>query len=570
MRAKRAIAALAVLPLFAAACGNTSDSGSNPTTTEAAAAATTTAAAATTDTSGGVSSDQIISAVIEAPGGASILIDGDPSDWADIPGVDVTLKPITNEPSLPHDAVVKVAHDDTNAYVLFQVNDDLNYSTVTPHLSGAAAVEWAIEGGAGEAMGSLDADRQTSLGMVDIWHWELECNSGIQSGGAVAGPGDGTGGNDSGCNFDDEYATQTDVREDDDTSSAENSLLGVWGHSATVEDGEGNWYFEMMRPLNTGDEQDAVFTPGESSLMNVAYWDPDRADGADEGWDDDYHVVTAMDGWMQVNWGTESGGGVEQASPAVGASDFSDQTISHEIDAPGGVSITVDGDDSDWADVPGTDVRLRPITNEPSVPHNAVVKFAHDDTTAYVLFQVNDDRNWSDVTPHLSGAAAVEWAIDPAAGEAMGSLDPDRQTSLGMVDIWHWELECDTGIVAGGTQAGPGDGTGGNDSACNFDDEYASQTDVREDDDTASAENSLTGVWTHSATVEDGEGTWTFEMSRPMNTGDEQDAVFTSGSSSLANVAYWDPDRPDGASEGWDDDYHVVTAMDGWMQINWG
>ena len=297
MRAKRALVALAAIPLLATACGSSSDS-SSPTTTKAADVTTT--EAATTDTSGGVSSDQVISAVIEAPGGASILIDGDPSDWADIPGVDVTLNPITNEPSTPHDATVKVAHDDTNAYVLFQVQDDLNWNGENGHLSASAAVEWAIDGGAGEAMGSLDADRQTSLGMVDIWHWELECGTGVVSGGTQAGPGDGTGGNDSGCNFDDEYASQTDVREDDDTASAENSLTGVWTHSATAEDGDGTWTFEMSRPLNTSDSQDAVFESGSSSLMNVAYWDPDTSS---EGWDDDHHVVTAMDGWMQVNWG---------------------------------------------------------------------------------------------------------------------------------------------------------------------------------------------------------------------------------------------------------------------------
>jgi len=236
------------------------------------------------------------------------------------------------------------------------------------------------------------------------------------------------------------------------------------------------------------------------------------------------------------------------------------------VDAPGGVSITVDGDAADWADVPALDLNLVPITNETLDPHDAVVKVAHDDTNAYVLFQVSDDLNWNPDNGHLSGAAGVEWQITPDAPEHMGAEDGERDVSLGMVDIWHWELNCGADVIAGGTQAGPGDGTGGNDSGCNFDDEYATSTTAREDDDTATAENSLTGVWTHSASAEDGAGTWTFEMSRPMNTGDEQDAQFAVGESSFMATAYWDPD---GTSEGWEDDGHVVSAYEGWIQVNW-
>jgi len=556
---------------LAAACGNTSDSASTTPTSEAASQTTTTAAA-TTDTSGEISPDQIISAVIEAPGGASISVDGDPSDWADIPGVDVTLKPITDEPSVPHDATVKVAHNDEYAYVLFQVQDDRNFNPDNPHLSGAAAIEWAIESGAGEAMGALDADRETSLGLVDIWHWELQCDAGVQAGGAVSGPGNGDGGNDAACNFDDEHATATDKRDDDKTGTAENSLLGVWGHSATAEDADGTWSFEIRRPLTTGDEEDATFVPGGSSLMNVAYWDPDRPDGGTDGWDGDYHVVTAMDGWMQVNWGSETGGSDETGaltqSEAPNTTEAAGEPeVGHTIEAPN-ASITVDGDASDWADIAPLDVVLQPITGEPALPHDAVIKVAHDDTNAYVLFQVSDDLNWNPENAHLSGAAGVEWQITDGAPEHMGAEDTAREETLGMVDIWHWELDCGSGQASGGAVSGSTEASG-NDPACNLDDEYAKSTTNREDDDTATAENSLTGVWTHTATAEDGDGTWTFEFGRPMNTGDPQDAQFAVGGSSFMATAYWDPDRPDGGSEGWDDDYHVVSAYDGWIQVNW-
>jgi len=565
MRAKRLLVALAVLPLVAAACGDSSSGSSSPPTSEAEA--TTTQATSTTSdsepSSGGATSDQLISQVIEAPGGVSITVDGDASDWADIPGANVALKPITDEPAVPHDAVVKVAHDEYNAYVLFQVNDDLNWNPDNVNLSGAAAVQWAIDNGAGDAMGATDDVRDVSLGLVDIWHWELECASGEQTGGGAAVHPDATGGNDAACNFDDEYASQTDIREDDDTARGENSLTGVWNHSESAEDAEGTWTFEMSRPLNTNDPQDAVFTPGESSMMAVAYWDPDRPDGSDEGWDDDYHVVSAIDGWMQVNWGTETGGGSNQAAPVA------EPEIGATIDAPGGVSITVDGDVADWADITGLDLTLTPITGEPAEPRDATIKVAHDDTTAFLLLQVQDDLNWNPNNAKKSGAAGIQWQIDPNAPEHMGAEDDQRDISIGMVDIWHWELECATGIVSGGSVSDAGSGDPGNDAACNFDDEYANSVTDREDDNTASGENSLTGVWTHTASAENEAGTWNFEMSRPMNTGDATDAQFTAGDSTLMAAAYWDPDRPDGGTEGWDDDYHVVSAYEGWIQVNW-
>lgn len=236
--------------------------------------------------------------VLDAPE-ATIVTDGDASDWADIDGMDMTLFPISDESFETKEAVLKVAHDDEFVYVLFQVDDDYNWDAEDPHLSGSSAVQWAIDPGAGEAMGSTDEDRETSLGLVDIWHWELECAAGEQSGGAVSGPGDGKDpGNDAGCNFDDEYATKTESREDDNGEGAENSLLGVWTHTSDTADEDGTWTFEMQRPLATADEHDIQLEAGSSALLALAYWD---ADTGPEGWEDEFHVVSANKGWITIN-----------------------------------------------------------------------------------------------------------------------------------------------------------------------------------------------------------------------------------------------------------------------------
>ncbi|HSL15313.1 MAG TPA: ethylbenzene dehydrogenase-related protein [Actinomycetota bacterium] len=234
---------------------------------------------------------------IEAPS-AAITIDGDPSDWAAIEGLDVTLEAIRGEDVEPRAATIRVAHDKKSVYVLFEVTDDYNWNPDDAHLSGSGAVMWSIEEGAGEHMGAEEPDRETSLGMVDIWHWELECAAGEQSGGAVSEPGEGEGpGDDGACNLDDEWATIPEEREDDNGAGAENSLLGVWSHTSPTEDSSGDWIFELRRPLETEDEQDAQLAVGETALLALAYWDPDNGDA---GWDDDEHAQSANQGWIEV------------------------------------------------------------------------------------------------------------------------------------------------------------------------------------------------------------------------------------------------------------------------------
>ena len=287
----------AVLALVVAACGGGAEEPSTTGPPE-----TTTAPAPTeAEHEGG-------GRTVEAFTG-TIAVDGDPSDWADATGLDMTLESIEGVDVESKTASVKVAYDDESVYVLFTVDDDFNWNADEAHLSGSAAVMWAIDVGAGEHMGTEDeAGEGPSLGMVDIWHWELECALGEDQGGAVSDPGEGAPGNDGACNFDDEFATDPEERFDDGDpegpggSGAENSLLGVFSHTNPVEDGEGTWTFEMSRPLQTGDSQDAQLSAGGTGMMALAYWDPDISP---EGWDDDQHVQSANQGWIEVHFEAE-------------------------------------------------------------------------------------------------------------------------------------------------------------------------------------------------------------------------------------------------------------------------
>lgn len=286
----RNLGVLVVLVLIAAACGGTA-------TTTTTVATQDTVAPVETTTPPDSAHDEHRS--VEAPV-AAITVDGDASDWADVAGLDLTLEPIEGKDVETHAASVKVAHDGEFLYVLFTVEDDFDYTEGDAHLSAAPSVMWAIDTGAGPHMGTDTEDGEgPSLGVVDIWHWELECPAGVDMGGSVAGPGDGADpGNDSGCNFDDEWSTDPETREDDNTADGENSLLGVYHHSSETNGDAGTWTFEIRRPLQTGDSQDAQFAPDDTALMALAYWD---ADNSVEGWDDPEHVQSSNQGWIEVS-----------------------------------------------------------------------------------------------------------------------------------------------------------------------------------------------------------------------------------------------------------------------------
>jgi len=248
----------------------------------------------------------------------------------------------------------------------------------------------------------------------------------------------------------------------------------------------------------------------------------------------------------------------------------------------GSATITVDGDDSDWADIEGATIPLKQIDVDewdpaqvrdleidigPLPPVDATLKVATDEENIYVLMEVPDgfDYNPDPLMHNFSASIAVMFRIDEAAPAHMGVEEPDLGASLGFVDIWHWELDCGPGEMAGG-------GDTGDDPECNLDDEYAPNPEDREDDgggdtpNNPTGENSLSGVWTHTAAASGAgaEGTWIFEMSRPLQTGDTQDAQFASGENAYLSLAYFDPNE---SVEGWTDAGHLQSADEGWIEV---
>jgi hypothetical protein len=238
-------------------------------------------------------------------------------------------------------------------------------------------------------------------------------------------------------------------------------------------------------------------------------------------------------------------------------------------------TITVDGDVSDWAGIEGSSIPLEQIEipegldwDEPGPldPIEVTLKVATDADNIYVLLEVADDYDFNIEDHNLSPSPNVMFRIDEPAAPHMGAGDEDLETSLGIVDIWHWEIDCDAGVMSGGGDAGSGD-----DPDCNLDDEFSATPEDREDDgggDVANpdAENSLAGVWEHTASAQGAgaDGTWIFEMSRPLQTGDSEDAQFVSGGMAYIALAYFDPDE---GAEGWTDTGHLVSSENGWIEV---
>ena len=180
--------------------------------------------------------------------------------------------------------------------------------------------------------------------------------------------------------------------------------------------------------------------------------------------------------------------------------------------------ITVDGDTSDWSGIRPTSVRLQQIEPIPGLDMGELeaidvdLRVTVDSERIYVLLEIPDDFDYIAGDHGLSAALAVMLRIDDPAAPHMGTTEEEQERSLGKVDIWHWELDCGPGEMSGGVTGI----AGGNDPACNFDDEWSTTPEDREDDGTPQAENSLAGVWDHTARArgQGADGIWIFEMSR--------------------------------------------------------
>ena len=75
----------------------------------------------------------------------------------------------------PVDVTLRVASDAENIYMLVEVPTAFVYNAEEHNLSPSLAVQFPIEESSSTHMGAEEADLYASGGMVDLWHWELQC-----------------------------------------------------------------------------------------------------------------------------------------------------------------------------------------------------------------------------------------------------------------------------------------------------------------------------------------------------------------------------------------------------------
>ncbi len=203
-------------------------------------------------------------------------------------------------------------------------------------------------------------------------------------------------------------------------------------------------------------------------------------------------------------------------------------------------SITIDGDEADWENIPKTVVTLTKLGGTDT--RQAEVKIAYNETHLAFLYIVEDNYNVNLSSHKLSPSVAVEWAIDEDAGPHMGQ---EGGVSTGKVDIWHWELEKSAGFLHTPNATS---GKGGH----GLDDEWATSPANRYDD---AKENSLYGAWNHSNDTDHAK--YFFEFMRPLVTNDPNDTQFEDNHAFKLNLAYWDPDE---TVNGWTPSGHYISV----------
>ena len=215
-------------------------------------------------------------------------------------------------------------------------------------------------------------------------------------------------------------------------------------------------------------------------------------------------------------------------------------------------SITIDGDEEDWEGVPAIEIELYSWTGV-EVEDKFVIDFkvAYDSNYIYYLVEIADHYAFNASDSALTPALGIATSINATTAAHMGAPDAtDLATSTGMVDIMHWDIQTEPGVVVGGNStSGQGEG--------NLDDEYATIPANRYADDGSRGENSYTGTYIHSNATQGAEGHYTFEIRRDLTTDDPNDAQYIEGQQYEFNVAYWTPDQ---SEDGWSPTGHFTYA----------
>ncbi|MFW9928901.1 MAG: Heimdall-CTERM domain-containing surface protein [Candidatus Thorarchaeota archaeon] len=208
-------------------------------------------------------------------GNLGITIDGNPSDWSDIPSTNITLESAVGLDSVTYDASVSATFNDSSIAFLVTVKAPFNTGSAEENNS-ALGLLFVTNGDSSAAfMGGTGTYRnETSAGSTNIWHWHWMLDDYGQN-----------------VPIEQMYANSSEDKTDDSEAP---SLMGTFTHtggSGTTSPANGTtgyWYAEIIRDLTDSISQDVQFSDGNTYYMNVAYWSPTQSA---EGWTMEGHYV---------------------------------------------------------------------------------------------------------------------------------------------------------------------------------------------------------------------------------------------------------------------------------------
>mmetsp|Transcript_27068 Transcript_27068/g.40971 ORF Transcript_27068/g.40971 Transcript_27068/m.40971 type:complete len:326 (-) Transcript_27068:86-1063(-) len=235
--------------------------------------------------------------------GAAPTLDGDLSDWSNVPENVMSLVTSIGAVEYAHgDVAMKCTYDDDLIYMAWTVKGPYRFNATNDRMCASISTMWKVGpdaqylnmGACPSQISGLRYDEKCAevpeacyAYRVDLGlHWELKTT---EQGVAYGIDLESNSGNDLSWNKDDEWAVGPYCRPDDNDSQAQNEWSAAWVHTDNSTDGY--YIFESSRLLRTGSViSDVQLEAGEEYDFGFSYWDP--YERLDIGWTKAGHYVT--------------------------------------------------------------------------------------------------------------------------------------------------------------------------------------------------------------------------------------------------------------------------------------
>lgn len=242
-----------------------------------------------------------------------------------------------------------------------------------------------------------------------------------------------------------------------------------------------------------------------------------------------------------------------------------------------GTSPTLDADLTEWQSIDGVTTSLQSITGTKYEAGDASLKCMFDNQTIFFAFEIPGAYQYNASVDELCAAIGIMTKVGVSATFYNMGGCPDAMSGCGstgtipdtcvdyVVDIGaHWQLPS---TPKQGFEYGIGKQSVNDEGETEgVVDEFAASPYCRLEDKESNGSNDWYGAWKHTNPTEGMDGTYIFELSRPLSTASATtDAQYLAGGAYDVGVAFWDPNE---SADGWSDPGHYVTGCaNKWIEL---